>query len=335
MSTRSLFLALLFLTLPAPALLAMEKKAAKTSEKQKAVATKTSTGNAVSAAAKKSSPSAAKRILFAVSQRDATASLDPIVIIQNGKYSNPPGGDASVSQLTRFANEYYRAGTKYRLLFGGAAAGTVEVKQWNLRKECSRTEAVIKISGTDKIKGKVMGLATDAPELGKNSRSRRLPTAKERQAVEDLARMLYRQKGVSEAQIRDGMKYVNETATDLNGDGKVEMVATFLIKRTAGAKAVHILFLIAEWQGASYKVAISQYGRITAADLGGSEDRLDDLGKNTLPEVLVDQIDLDRDGTAEVIIADLAEKGVIYKIYKKQKQGWRRAYEFFNYRCAS
>ena len=339
MTTHLLAFALGFIMLAVPMGLTAESPALqKPTAKPKAAAPKSSTAKAQAktpaTAANKSSPSSAKAILFAVSQRDSTATLDPIVILQNGKYNNPPGGDATLPQVTRFANQYYRAGAKYRLLFGGAETGTVEVKQWNLRKDCSRTEAVIKISGTDKIKGRVMGLATDAAELGRNSPSRRQPTSKERQAVEELARNLYRQKGISEAQLKDGFKYINETATDLNGDGKAELVATFLVKRTKGTNAAHVLFLIAELQGGIYKAAISQYGRITAADLGGSEDKLDDLGKNTLPEVLVDQIDLDRDGIAEVIIADLTEQGVIYKIYQKQKQGWRRAYEFSTSRCA-
>src|SRR5215813_4878123 len=114
MSTRRVFLTLLFLTLLSPFSLAKEKKPAQmTGAKQNVVSQKTSQAKAqpktAIAAVSKSSPPASKMILFAVSQRDSTAALDPIVLITNGKYSNPPGGNAGIPQLTRFANEYYRA----------------------------------------------------------------------------------------------------------------------------------------------------------------------------------------------------------------------------------
>ena len=132
MSTRRVFLTLLFLTLPTSSSLAKEKKVTQTTAKrpnttvQQTSRTKAQPKTPM-AAVSKGLPPASKMILFAVSQRDSTAALDPIVIVMNGKYNNPPGGDASVPQLTRFANEYYRAGAKYRLLVGGAEAGTVEV----------------------------------------------------------------------------------------------------------------------------------------------------------------------------------------------------------------
>jgi hypothetical protein len=271
-------------------------------------------------------------VLFAVSQNNSRSFIDPIVIIKDGKYTRPPAGDAPTAQLTRFANTYYREGQTYRLLFGGGEAGTVTVKQWNLRKACSRTEADAEIAGESKISGKVMGLATNSKEIGKRSRSRRFPTERERSAAEGLIKKLFKQKGVTEAQITHGFTKVNLTATDLNGDKKAELIATYLVKRLPGGTAAHILFSILEPDGKTYKVSTSQYGHITARDIG-SEAMLDELGGSALAEVLVDQIDLDKDGTAEVIIADLTKEGVVYKIFKKEKKGWQRAYEFANYRC--
>lgn len=138
---------------------------------------------------------------------------------------------------------------------------------------------------------------------------------------------------MTESELKD-LKRVNVTATDLNGDGKAEIIGTFMVKKSSPAKVAHILFLIAEPTGKIYKAGASQYGQITARDVGGA-DKLDELGESALAEILVDQIDLDRDGTAEVIIADLTAEGVAYKIFKKQKNLWRKAYEFYNLRCAN
>jgi hypothetical protein len=303
----------------------------------KSVAAKKAVAKAGAGASNKPLPKqvekrSASAVLFAVSQNNSRSFIDPIVIIKDGKYTRPPAGDAPTAQLTRFANTYYREGQTYRLLFGGGEAGTVTVKQWNLRKACSRTEADAEIAGESKISGKVMGLATNSKEIGKRSRSRRFPTERERSAAEGLIKKLFKQKGVTEAQITQGFSKVNLTATDLNGDKKAELIATYLVKRLPGGTAAHILFSILEPDGKTYKVSTSQYGQITARDIG-SEAMLDELGASALAEVLVDQIDLDKDGTAEVIIADLTKEGVVYKIFKKEKKGWQRAYEFANYRC--
>jgi hypothetical protein len=271
--------------------------------------------------------------LFAVSQNQKGVFLDPILLIQSGRFTSPPTGDATTAQLTKFANTYYRAEQKYRLLFGGGDAGNVTVKQWNLRKECSRTQASAQLDSSAKISGKVMGLATNSKVLGKKARSRRFPTEKEKAAIYSLAARVYKQKGVTEAELKD-LKRVNITATDLNGDGKAEIIGTFMVKKSNLAKIAHILFLIAEPNSKTYKVGASQYGQITAKDVGGA-DKLDELGESALAEILVDQIDLDKDGTAEVIIADLTAEGVAYKIFKKQKNQWRKAYEFYNLRCAN
>lgn len=271
--------------------------------------------------------------LFAVSQSQKVVFLDPIVLIQSGRFTSPPTGNATTAQLTKFANTYYRADQKYRLLFGGGEAGNVTVKQWNLRRECSRTQATVHLDSSAKISGKVMGLATNSKVLGRKERSRRFPTEKEKDAIYALAAKNYRQKGLTESELKD-LKRVNITATDLNGDGKAEIIGTFLVKKSNAAKIAHILFLIAEPTGKTYKVGASQYGQITARDVGGTE-KLDELGESALAEILVDQIDLDKDGTAEVIIADLTAEGVAYKIFKKQKNLWRKAYEFYNLRCAN
>jgi hypothetical protein len=272
--------------------------------------------------------------LFAVSQNQRGAFLDPIVLLQDGRFISPPTGDGTIAQATKFANTYYREGQKYRLLFGGGQAGNVIVKQWNLRKACSRTQAAAEIDSPEaKINGKVMGLATNSKALGKKERSRRFPTEKEKSAIYGLAETLYKQKGVTEAELKDFQK-INVTATDLNGDGKAEIIGTFMVKRPTLARIAHILFLIAEPSGKTYKTGVSQYGQITAKDVGGTAN-LDELGESALAEILVDQIDLDKDGTAEVIIADTTAEGVAYKIFKKRKNLWRKAYEFYNLRCAN
>jgi hypothetical protein len=278
----------------------------------------------------------ADTVVFAVSRGSAGSSVDPIVIINQGRYTHPPSGDSDISQLERFAGLYYRAGQKYRLMFGGGEAGAVTIKGWSGKdRDCSRTEGSAEIqssAASARIGGKVMGLATNSRLLGRAESSRRFPTPSEREQVGELAGSIYRQKGVP-ASLRQEMKTINMTATDLDGDSREEIIATFLIKKPKGARAAHVLFVLAEPASKGFRAALTQYGHITEKDLMSGAS-FDDLGEEVLAEVLVDQLDLDRDGTAEVIIADTSFEGITYRIYKKQKGRWRKAYEFYNYRCA-
>lgn len=271
--------------------------------------------------------------LFAVSKTGAGTSIDPIVIINQGRFTQPPSGQSDISVLRKFANNYYTSGRKYRFLFGGGEAGLVTVKKWLGRdRDCSRTLASAEIKGSAPLKERVMGVATNSDVLGRKRTSRRQPTMAERSIVTELAETVYKQKGVSAA-VTPNIKALNMTAVDLNSDGKEEIIGTFLIKRSAPTKAAYMLLLFAEPKGKSFSVSFSQYGQVTEKDLPGGAS-IDQIGRDVLASILVDHIDLDRDRTSEVIIADTSFEGITYRIYKRQKGQWRNVYEFYNYRCA-
>jgi len=285
---------------------------------------------AAQTAAKKSKESIT---LFAVSKTQNGTSLDPLVIIDQGRFIQPPSGESDNSKLRRFANSYYQPGRKYRFLFGGGEAGTITVKKWMGRdRDCSRTLAAAEIKSATRLREKVMGLATNSTTLGRRRSSRRQPTVTERKAVTELAEKVYRQKGIPAA-LASNLDAINMTAVDLNSDGRDEIIGTFLIKKLTASKAAYMLLVFAEPKGKSFSVSFSQYGQVTEKDLPGGAS-IDQIGRNVLASILVDHIDLDRDRTSEVIIADTSFEGITYRIYKKQKGGWRNIYEFYNYRCA-
>src|SRR3982074_1576042 len=70
-----------------------------------------------------SKPQNAKALVCVVSGEGPTEmSLDAVVLVDHGKLLAPYVEDNEAAQ-TRFANEYFRAGRKYRLTFGGGEAG--------------------------------------------------------------------------------------------------------------------------------------------------------------------------------------------------------------------
>jgi hypothetical protein len=283
------------------------------------------------ASEKSKSPSRAGATLFVVAQDRGSSHIEPLVGIIEGRYLEPPSAESE--QFAAFAARYYKVGQKYRLLFGGGDAGTATVKaKPDKDSECAHALAGVELQTGARINGLVMGLATNSETLGRRATTRRFPTTAERTAVGDLAGRIFRQKGVAAIAVQD-MKTINMTATDLNGDGKWEIIASFVVRTRARAEAVHHLFLIASPEADGFDIDLMRYARTTKGDLPEGAS-LDDIQEALLSEVLVDHLDLDGDKVSEVVTMTNNFEGATYKIYRKQKGQWANIYEYYSYRCA-
>src|SRR5918912_2185332 len=151
-------------------------------------------------------------ILFVVSAGQLpNASIVPFVIIEQGKYKQPVGGDAEASELSSFSNTYYSKGRKYRVLFGGGEAGTLIIKKSNKDEECARSSADVALQSQAKLNRNVMALATNSSSLGGAKSTRRAPTPTERASLMPLVQAAYKQKGVP-ASLLPSLTTVNLTA---------------------------------------------------------------------------------------------------------------------------
>lgn len=274
-------------------------------------------------------------VVFSVSSSGpAEHFMEPVLIIDEGRYANPIAGDSDAAALKEFAAKYYGAGKNYRLLFGGGQAGFVTVEKPTMDSECFRTGASIKLTAQVKVKlnRNVMALATNLRGQVREQSSRRVPTSTERTEAIRLAKQAYKEKGTP-AVILPTLEVVNLTAVDLNGDGKAELIGTFVLKKNKGGAARYVLFLIAESEGKGYRAALTNYERFISKDImsGGSLDSIGAEGIYT--ERLVDILNLDIDSAAEVFTITNSFEGVTYKLYKKQAGMWKSVYEFNSYRC--
>jgi hypothetical protein len=274
-------------------------------------------------------------VLFVVSASRAAqdARMEPILIIEAGGYKQPIDGGADAEEITRFADAYYRKGQKYRVLFGGGSAGSLTVTGSTKDTDCFKVGAGVALQTQAKLNSNVMALATNSEDLGRAQGSRRAPTAQERAGVLALAQDTFKQKGVPAA-LLPSMEVVNLTATDLNGDGKAELIGSFVARRKGGDGARYLLFLLAEPQGNSYRAGLAQYSQLTNKDASGGLSLDEMIGAGTFIERLVDQLDLDGNGTAEVITVSNSLEGVGYTFYKKQSGQWQKFFESGGYRCA-
>jgi hypothetical protein len=255
-------------------------------------------------------PAPLKTIVCAISGEDATElNMDAVVILENGKLVAPYKEDVEDDQQ-RFAREYFPIGQKYRMLFGGGDAGTATIKKAD--KGCNNIHATVTAETSVKIHGNVRGLATNSESLGRKPSARRTPTPAERAAVLDLVKSIYLKRGVTVKFFRS-MKVTNLTATDLDGDGKYEMVGSFTL--AAKNKFERDLFLIASPEGAGLHAAFVKF----QAYQPPSEGFLSSID-------FVDTLDLDGDGVGEVFAMQGGFDAYGYVIYKKQNGRWREVF---------
>jgi hypothetical protein len=267
-------------------------------------------------------PPSISAAIFAVSRDPDKSEIDPIVIIDRGRFVKPPEGvdqnragkfrDTPAS--ARFAAKYYRTGHQYQLLFGGGKVGTVAVSKRDTYGAynpdgCVSLSARVRLQTSAKIGGWVKALATDSDSLRFPESSRRAVTPAERETALELARRAYRQKGVA-APVIEKMKVNNLTGADLYHDGKAELIGSFNID-DRDARHIYVLFLIIEQDpSGQFKVALQHYDQV-----------------NEIEEDLVDYLDLDGDGIAEVITQIEVAEGWEYAIYKKKDNKWQQIYK--------
>lgn len=279
---------------------------------------------------KKTKPAAKPRqIVFAVLNDGQT--LEPIGEIDKGELVATTGGDGEPKALTSFINAYYKPKTAYNLIFGGAAKGTVVVKGSNPKSDCGKNLAeATTVSPKAKIKGLVMGLATNRTPPKTSSGLRRLPTFPERGEIESLVRAEFTKQGVSANAVKN-MKYHNLTALDVDNDGKAEMVGTFWAENSD--KERNLLFFIAEKDATGkYNFGYSEYNKVTPEGVMSGE--LKDLDDGRGHELLLDVLEYDGDSTAEVFTLNQAFEGNNFHVYSRRDGKWTRVFEGYNYHCA-
>jgi hypothetical protein len=231
--------------------------------------------------------------------------IEPIVIISGVKYAEPPAGDDD-GVMKKFTDSYFQVGRQYRVVFGGGDAGSLTVQKYE-PDICGNLLAEVAAQTTARLGGEVRALAISSDKIGSSESSRRPPSEEERASALEVARAVYGQRRVGAALVRK-MKTVNLTATDIERNGRFELIGTFQIDGANDLK--HNLFVIFEPTAAGkYKAAWNWYQK-------GYEDRK-----------LVDVLDLDGDGTAEIIAEGFEIEYNLYVIYKRQGGTWRPVYK--------
>jgi hypothetical protein len=255
-------------------------------------------------------------VLFAVTtgnnaQGEDAVRIDPIVLLDRGRFIEPPRGVdqeagkfRDTPQSSRFAATYFRPGMSHQLLFGGGKMGTATVLKRSNR-QCISLAASVRLQSSVTVGGRVMALATNSTTLGLPESSRRAPSADERSAILNLVRQAYRQRRVP-ASLLKSLTVTNLTAIDVDRDGSPEFAGSFRIEEDQKA---YLLFLLIGRRGDRYHIDLQRYGQ-----------------QRESGEDFLDYIDLDGDGVGEVITTVEGYETWEYAIYKKRAGRWQSIY---------
>jgi hypothetical protein len=231
--------------------------------------------------------------------------LDRLATSSEGKLSKVPDNcspdDPSSKQ---FSAEYLNAGHSYSVLFGGSAAGSAVV-----RAPDNYDVPVIAVDyrGSIRIRGQVMGLATNAVISHTGASSRQAPTAAEHQAASKLAENLFAKAGVP-SDLLAKIRVRNLTRTIVLPSKSPSLIGSFSIDTGGQRGPHHNLFFIATFNGTDY-----------VPELVESESAN-----------FVDQGDLFGDGEEEVIVLEQFYEGYGYRIYRRTRDDvsrWEPIYE--------
>jgi hypothetical protein len=273
-------------------------------------------------------------VVFVVTKgAEQDAQVEPAAVIgKDGTLAEPASEAAGDGALSELLARYYQPGAKYRLIFGGADAGTLTIRAAT-HAECAPNSASADIGpAASKLGGNVMALATDGSHAPRAQVSRRVPTAVERAAALGLLKRFLAGKRVAASAVERGTKTLNLTATDLDGDGREELVGSYVVK--TGPKVRDTLFLVAARQERGFSPVLTKYARVKASEMM-DPTLIDNIGEGGLgAELYVEQLDADGDGVGEVFTYSSSFEGTIYRAYRRQGGTWRGVYENYSYRCA-
>jgi len=255
--------------------------------------------------------------------------IEPVAIVDKGKLTAPVNGSDDARALAGFSKSYYAKGAAYRLIFGSAGAGTVNVKSSDPKSECGKNTATATSKTTKTpLKGFVMALATNVPSKWAAASYRRKPTTAEKDEIDALVKAEFQKQKLSPKTLH----YQNLTAIDADSDGKAELVGTYWIEVDKMTRAL-LFFIATKGSNGKYAMSYKDYRSVDQSSVmtGANITAVDEGYYN---EVLLDSFDYDGDGVAEIFTYEKGFEGSGFYAYHKSGGKWTRGYEFSNYHCA-
>jgi hypothetical protein len=205
----------------------------------------------------------------------------------------------------------YRIGNHINLFVGGQKQGQVEIQKV-MPLQCDSSAAVVQARPGVHLGKSTMALASNAERIRPHQNNQRQPTDAEIQRAKVLASNEFRKDGTDPGNL-GGIDFDLAVVTRVDATDEQILAASFFIK-TKGA--VHQLFLIGKFTDAGVEAQLARYHKITEV-----EDGTDSQDVN-----FVDQLDLDGDGTDEIVVEVTGYESEAFTIYKRTGGHWTKVH---------
>lgn len=201
----------------------------------------------------------------------------------------------------------YKMGERLALFVGGQRLGNVEIKEV-VPLQCDSSAASVVADSSVHLSKDAMALATNAGTIRPHANGQHDADATARKYAQQLAMNEFRKHGVPEASAKK-IEVDQLTVTKLDDSGSDFFIGSLFVQ----SKSVrHEVFLIGKISDSGATTELARYHKTT--DL---ED-----GKDSEDFRFVDQLDLDGDGTDEIVVEVRGYESEEFRIYSRRNGSW-------------
>lgn len=205
----------------------------------------------------------------------------------------------------------YKVGEHLALFVGGQRTGDVRIRKV-VGLQCDSSAALVSTDPHIPLAKGTMALATNAETIRPHANNQRQADAEEQKYAKQLAMNAFRKHGVPEA-FAKGIKFDQLVVTSVDESESKFVIGSLYVE----AKGVrHEVFLIGKLDSSGATTELARYHKTT--DL---ED-----GKDSEHVRFVDQLDLDGDGTDEIVVEVTRYEDEEFGIYKLQNGFWNQVH---------
>jgi hypothetical protein len=205
----------------------------------------------------------------------------------------------------------YPVGERLALFVGGQRTGEVKIKKV-VPLQCDSSAALVTADQPLHLAKDAMALATNAGKILPHSNQQRQADAGEQKYARQLAMNEFRKQGVPD-EFAKGVKFDQLVVTKVDQSDARFVIGSLYVEAN-GAR--HEVFLVGKLDSSGATAELARYHKTT--DL---ED-----GKDSENMRFVDQLDLDGDGTDEIVVEVTGYENEEFRIYKRRNSFWSQVH---------
>jgi hypothetical protein len=205
----------------------------------------------------------------------------------------------------------YKVGEHLALFMGGQRQGAVRIKKV-MPLQCDSSAALVSADPSVHLAKDGMALATNAGNIRPHANSQHRADAEEQKYARQLAMNAFRKHGLPE-ELAKGIK-VDQLIVTRVDESESKFVIGSLYVEAKGVR--HEVFLIGKLDSSGATTELARYHKTT--DLADGMDSEDVR--------FVDQLDLDSDGTDEIVVEVTGYENEEFGIYRRRNGFWSQVH---------